>query len=154
MKFRKVHFVTLDCECRSHLEEFLELLWLQALPRFSLTSQVRQILRETLPLQKQKNKKQEAHGPHRSPEKTVQINKQIWLYHNVDLEKKINIIRLMRIYWFFNWRNWIPIIHGYLCQDWLKLAQWFWRRGFFLILSIYFRYFVIISPWKKEESFI
>ena len=29
-------------------------------------------------------KKQEAHGPHRSPEKTFQINKHIWLYHNVD----------------------------------------------------------------------
>ena len=28
--------------------------------------------------------KQEAHGPHRSPEKTVQVNKDIWLYHNVD----------------------------------------------------------------------
>ena len=27
---------------------------------------------------------QEAHGPHRSPEKTVQINKHIWLYHNDD----------------------------------------------------------------------
>ena len=32
--------------------------------------------------------KQEAHGPHRSPEKTVQIIKQIWLYHNVDSENK------------------------------------------------------------------
>ena len=32
--------------------------------------------------------KQEAHGPHRSPEKTVQIIKQIWLYYNVDSEKK------------------------------------------------------------------
>ena len=28
--------------------------------------------------------KQEAHGPHSSPEKTVQINKNIWLYHNFD----------------------------------------------------------------------
>ena len=28
--------------------------------------------------------KQEAHGPHCSPEKTVQINKHIWLYHKVD----------------------------------------------------------------------
>ena len=28
--------------------------------------------------------KQEAHGPHRSPEKTVQIIKNIWLYHKVD----------------------------------------------------------------------
>ena len=33
-------------------------------------------------------KKQEAHGPHRSLEKTVQINKHIWLYQNVDYEKK------------------------------------------------------------------
>ena len=41
--------------------------------------------------------KQEAHGPHRSPEKTVQINKHIWLYHNVDKEKKKNIINFMRI---------------------------------------------------------
>ena len=31
---------------------------------------------------------QEAHGPHRSPEKTVQIIKQIRLYHNVDSENK------------------------------------------------------------------
>ena len=28
--------------------------------------------------------KQEAHGPHRSPAKTVQINKHILLYHRVD----------------------------------------------------------------------
>ena len=27
---------------------------------------------------------QEAHGPDRSTEKTVQINKHTWLYHNVD----------------------------------------------------------------------
>ena len=32
-----------------------------------------------------------------------------------------------------------------LCQVWLKLAQWFLRRSFF-ISSMYFRYFVIISP--------
>ena len=35
-----------------------------------------------------KYQQQEAHGPHRSPEKTVQINKHIWLYHNIDNEKK------------------------------------------------------------------
>mgnify|MGYP003683194777 CR=1 FL=1 len=28
--------------------------------------------------------KKEAHGPHRWPEKTVQINKHIWFYQNVD----------------------------------------------------------------------
>ena len=27
---------------------------------------------------------QEAHGPHRSREKTLQINKHIQLYHNID----------------------------------------------------------------------
>ena len=33
---------------------------------------------------RQNFKKKEAHGPHRSPVKTVKINKHIWLYHNVD----------------------------------------------------------------------
>ena len=28
--------------------------------------------------------KQEAHGPHHLPEKTVQFNQHTWLYHNVD----------------------------------------------------------------------
>ena len=40
-------------------------------------------------------------------------------------------------------------IKDVLCHVWLKLAQWFWRRTFFLLLSMYFRYFVIISPWKR-----
>ena len=40
-----------------------------------------------------------------------------------------------------------------LCQVWLNLAQWFWRRRFFLISSIYFHYFVIISPWKRGGGF-
>ena len=39
----------------------------------------------------------------------------------------------------------IKFIYSYcclsLCQVWLKLAQWFWR--------MYFRYFVIISPFEK-----
>ena len=47
-----------------------------------------------------KKKKQEAHGPHRSPEKLVQIIKRIWLYQNVDSENKEK-----RIYWFFIWTN-------------------------------------------------
>ena len=36
---------------------------------------------------------------------------------------------------------------------WLKLAQWFWRR-FYKKFLMYFCYFVIISPWKKEGPFI
>ena len=41
-----------------------------------------------------------------------------------------------------------------LGQVWLKLAQWFWRRRFFLFSTMYFRYFVIISPWKRAGPFI
>ena len=103
-------------------------------------------------------------------------------------------------------QTWIPIIKGCLCQNWLQLAQWFWRRGFFknfinvfslfrnylplekggdlhlnklespykrmilakfgwnwlsgfeeaffLISSIYFHFFVIISLWKRAGPFI
>ena len=38
------------------------------------------------------------------------------------------------------------------CYVWLKLAQRFWRR--FFKMSMYFHYFVFISPQKKEKSFI
>ena len=40
-----------------------------------------------------------------------------------------------------------PLPMDYLCQVWLTLAQWFWRR--FLNIVQYFFYFVIISPWKR-----
>ena len=40
-----------------------------------------------------------------------------------------------------------------LCLVCLKLALWIWKR-FFLISSMYFRYNVIISHWKREGSFI
>ena len=40
-----------------------------------------------------------------------------------------------------------------LCQVWLKLAQLFLRR-WFLHLSMYFQYFVIISPGKKMGPLI
>ena len=36
-----------------------------------------------------------------------------------------------------------------LCQIWLKLAQWFWGKFFFNISSMYFRYFVVLSPLGK-----
>ena len=40
-----------------------------------------------------------------------------------------------------------------LCQVWLKLAQWFWRR-FLIFSSMYFGFFIIISPWKRVWPFI
>ena len=36
---------------------------------------------------------------------------------------------------------------------WLKLIQWIYKKRF-LMLSMIFRYFVIISPWKKADTFI
>ena len=39
-----------------------------------------------------------------------------------------------------------PLPKDALCQVWLKLAQWFWRRRIFLILSMYLCYCVIICP--------
>ena len=36
-----------------------------------------------------------------------------------------------------------------LCLVWLKLAQWFWRRRFFLILSMYFSLFPNYLPLEK-----
>ena len=41
-----------------------------------------------------------------------------------------------------------PSPKGALCHVWLKMTQWFWRKKI-SISSMYFRYFVIISPWKR-----
>ena len=47
---------------------------------------------------------QEAHGPHRSPEETVQfksINTYDYIMTLIKRRKNKNIINFMRIYWFF-----------------------------------------------------
>ena len=59
----------------------------------------------------------------------------------------------------FIWANLeFPLPKEALCQVWLKLIQWFWRsfvimhgsgEEHFLILSVDFLCFVIISPWKR-----
>ena len=36
-----------------------------------------------------------------------------------------------------------------LCQVWLKLAPWFWRKRFLKISLKYSHYFIIISPLKR-----
>ena len=46
-----------------------------------------------------------------------------------------------------------PLPKDALCQVGLKLAQWFRRRRF-KISSMYFRYFEIISSWKRARPFI
>ena len=40
-----------------------------------------------------------------------------------------------------------------LCQNWLKLAQLFWRRRIFKFRQCIFVIFVIISPWRRVGSF-
>ena len=77
-----------------------------------------------------------------------------------------NFLNFINVFWLF--RNYLhlekggalhlnklesPLPKDALCQVWLKLAQWFWRR-FFLISSMYFHYFIIISPWKRARPFI
>ena len=46
-----------------------------------------------------------------------------------------------------------PLPKDALCQVWLKLAQWFWRKRFFNS-SMYFRNILIISPCKRAGPFI
>ena len=91
---------------------------------------------------------------------------QVWLiFGPVVLEKKIfNFINVFSLF-----RNYLPLEKGVvlhlnklesfssketLCQVWLKLAQWFFRRRFFYFVSLYFGYFLIISPWKSAWPFI
>ena len=60
----------------------------------------------------------------------------------------------MRIYWFFIWANLDPLHPRMFCAK----IGWNWLSGSgeedFLILSMYFRYFVIISAWKRVEPLI
>ena len=116
---------------------------------------------------------QEAHGPHRSPEKTVQINKQAYIIPLIKrlveigsvVLKKNFLISSMHFRYFIiisPWKRAGPFI-------WTKLNPlhsrmhcdkfgWNWPSGsgeeLFYILLMYFLYFVIISPLKRSGSFI
>ena len=62
------------------------------------------------------------------------------------------IISFMRIKWFFIWTNYYPLHSRMLCAKF----GWKWPSGTgeeaFWISSIFFRYFLIISPWKYGEA--
>ena len=51
------------------------------------------------------------------------------------------------------WKLDSPSHKDALCQVSLKMAMWFCTRRF-LNLAMYFRYFVIISPWKSGAKLI
>ena len=71
----------------------------------------------------------EAHGPHRSPEKPFQIYK-----HIISFWKKDGSLHLNKLE--------SPSPKDALCQVWLKLAQWFWRRflNFFNAFLLFHNY--------------
>ena len=97
--------------------------------------------------------KQEAHGTHRSPEKTF---KSINTYDYVItlFKTRKNYYQLYENSMVLHLNKLESLSPKYaLRQVWLKLAQWSWRRGF-LISSMFFRFFVIISSWKRTGPFI
>ena len=48
-------------------------------------------------------------------------------------------------------QNWIPLPKDALCQVCFKIAQWFWRRGFFNFVNV-FSVFRNYLPSKKEGA--
>ena len=95
--------------------------------------------------------KQEARGPHRSPEKTVQINKQIWLYHNIDSEnkeKKRDFIGSS-----FE-QTWIPFTQGCFVQRLVEIGPVVLEKKILKFRQCIFAICVIISPWKRAGLFI
>ena len=70
--------------------------------------------------------KTRGHGPHHSPEKTVQINiKHIRLHYSVDYEKKKPIIFFLRIEWFLVRTNLNPLYPRLLSAKF----GWYWPIG-------------------------
>ena len=64
--------------------------------------------------------------------------------------RKKNIIKLMRINWFFIWRNMNPYHTRMPVPRLVEIGS----MENFLISSLNFRYFVIISPWKRAGPVI
>ena len=54
----------------------------------------------------------------------------------------------------FIWTKFNPLSHkDALCQIWLKLARWFWRRRFLNFVNV-FSLFPNNPPWKRAGPFI
>ena len=81
------------------------------------------------------NFKQEAHGPHRSPEKTVQINIHIW-YIITLIERRKKILTYVNLL-FFHLNPHPRMLCAKISWNWLSCSG----EQIFLISSLYFRYF-------------
>ena len=61
----------------------------------------------------------------------------------------------MRIFWLFIWRNMNPYHPRLLVRRLIEIGSVVLeKRNFKKLSSMYFRYFVIISPWKRAGPFI
>ena len=51
-------------------------------------------------------------------------------------------------------QSWIPFTQGCFVPSLVEIGSVILEKKLFLILSMYFRYFVIISPWERVGPFI
>ena len=83
----------------------------------------------------------------------------------VVLEKNFFFISSMYFHYFviisplkrpgpFIWTNWIPFTQGCFVPRLVKIGPVVLEEKIFLISSMYFHYFVIISPWKRAGPFV
>ena len=68
--------------------------------------------------------------------------------------RKKNIIKLMRINWFFIWRNINPYDPRMLMPRFAEIGSVVLEKRIFFISSMNFPYYVIISPWKRAVPVI
>ena len=98
---------------------------------------------------------QEAHGPHRSPEKPVHINEYIWGKFWLRIKMNYKICPVVQEEAIFKFREctFAILLLSPNVKRWLKLAQWFWRRRFFKYVNV-FSQFHNYLPFKRVEPFI
>ena len=99
----------------------------------------------------QNKEKQEAHEPHHLPKKPVPINnKFVQSYYCTITPIKRKIIKsFFRTEWSYVFNNMRPVLHTRmkLCQVWLNLAQWFWKRWFSSnFINIFFAFSLSLNP--------
>ena len=85
--------------------------------------------------------------------KSINTYEKSYYYIITFTRRKNPIISLLRIEWFLFVKVEYPSLKDVLCQVWLKLALWFWRRRFLKFVN-FLLYFVIISPWNRTWPLI
>ena len=84
------------------------------------------------------------------------LRKQFKSINTYDYIIRKKILLTLKIYWFFIWRNLYPLhpTEGCFVPRLVKIGSNFLEKRIFLTSSMYFRYFKLISPWKRVGSFI